>query len=60
MESLVKLDDPEAQKLLDALVILTREEPVVALRRALEERIERERRVEKDLVKDRSEELWGY
>ena len=37
----MKLDDPEAQKLLDALVILTREEAVVALRLALHERIER-------------------
>lgn len=60
MQAVVRLDDPEAQKLLEALVLLTREEAVVALRRALEERIERERRVEKDLVKDRGEELWGY
>ena len=57
----MKLDDPEAQKLLNALIAVTGEEPLVALRLALQERLAREKREsESDLVRDRSEELFGY
>jgi len=57
----MKLDDPEAQKLLNALIAVTGEEPLVALRLALRERWLREKReAASDLVRDRSEELFGY
>lgn len=57
----MRLEDQEAQRLLTALVAVTGEDPVDALRRALEERLAREKReAESDLVRDRSEELFGY
>jgi hypothetical protein len=55
----VTLEDPEAAALLAALVALTDEDEVVALKKALEERLERVRR---EQVQDevRSDELFGY
>jgi hypothetical protein len=55
------LEDAEAQKLLQKLVAVTGEAPVEALRLALKERWQREKReADSDLVRDRSEELFGY
>jgi hypothetical protein len=57
----MKLEDPEAQRLLAALVAVTGEDPAEAVRVALKERLAREKReAESDLVRDRSEELFGY
>jgi hypothetical protein len=57
----MKLEDSEAQRLLTALVAVTGEDPAQALRMALQERLAREKReAESDLVRDRSEELFGY
>lgn len=57
----MKLEDPESQRLLAQLCALTGEEAPEALRRALQERLNRmKREFQQDLVKERSDELFGY
>jgi hypothetical protein len=57
----VTLDDPQTTSLLAELVALTQESAPEALRKAVQERLHRlQREVERDLVRDRSDELFGY
>jgi hypothetical protein len=57
----VTLDDPQTTSLLAELVALTQESAPEALRKAIQERLQRlQREVERDLVRDRSDELFGY